>query len=288
MALFKMLKKTQLKIYFLGFFGFFLMVFLVREIKTSVFLKNQDRINIVFYSSKSRFISFSKNDLNYLVGFSSKSQILVPGGYRYYKIGAIGKLINLEKKPDLYKKTFSGALMTFVDLYFYPKKVEIYYQEENELTFPKISDVFWHNSNANFLDRIFLSFKILTLNKNNFRLISLNDKLIEQEGLIKKLQGFFYKKSYRQSQETVQIIYFKSYSTAEFISKIISGEGIRVVDISFQNKEKIDKCQVISKQKTLTSLALASYFGCQFRFSETDISDIILKLGSLEKEWSVN
>ncbi|MGB9883627.1 MAG: hypothetical protein ACPLRN_03925 [Microgenomates group bacterium] len=283
-----MFKKNKFKTYVFLFLSFFLIVFLIKEIKTSVFLKNQDRVNIVFYSSQPKFISLSKNDLNYLVGFSSKNEILVPGGYQDYKIGALGKLVYLEKKPDLFKKTFSGALMIFVDLYFYPKKVEIYYQEKNELTFPKISDIFLQNSNANFLDRILLAFKIFNLKKNNFRIVDLQNQSLDQKDLIKKLQGYFYKESYRQSQETVQILYSKSYLTAEFISNIISGEGIRVVDISFQDKEKINKCQVITKQKTPTSLAIANYFSCFLKIGETDISDIILKLGTLEREWAVN
>lgn len=269
------------------FLGFLILVFVIKEVKTSVFLKNQDRVNIIFYSSSPKFLSFSKKNLNYLINFLPTTQILVPGGYQYYKIGALGKLVNLEKKPDLFKKAFSGGMMAFVDLYFYPKTSEVYYQSEKQIIFPKIWQIFSSNSSANFLDRLLLSYKLLTENKTNYQIINIDDEKIDQQDFIKKFQGNFYKDIYRELQETVQIFYKKSYSTAQFISNIITGEGIRVVDISYQDNKKDNDCLVITKKKTVTSLSIAQYFGCQIQIGETDISDIILKLGKLEDNWAI-
>ena len=67
---------------------------------------------------------------------------------------------------------------------------------------------------------------------------------------------------------------------------MIDGEGIRVVDLS-QEKEVDKNCQVITKKLSLISQNIARYFNCKIRIGETTVSDIILKLGNLEKEWAV-
>ncbi|MEK7633450.1 MAG: hypothetical protein AAB437_01250, partial [Patescibacteria group bacterium] len=76
----------------------------------------------------------------------------------------------------------------------------------------------------------------------------------------------------------------------QIIGQMIEGEGIRVVDLSDQGNN-LPKCLLVSNKETSkskTSLRLADFFKCRTQIGETTVSDIILELGSLEKEWAVN
>jgi len=269
------------------FFLFFLIYFLYKNISSSVFLKGEDRVNLVFYSQNSSYFSLSEKDVNYFIEFPPETEVLVPGGYGSYKLGGLGKLVSLENKPDLFRKTFSAATSSFVDLYFFPKKTEIYYHEGDWSYFPKISDIIFSKSNANFIDRLILTIKLFDKNKLNFKIISKLPKPFDREEFNKNFQGSFYKSSYRDKQVTVQIFYEKSYSTAMLLSQMIEGVGIRVVDVS-QMEEKISNCQITVKSIDSISRFLADFFGCHVTTGETSVSDIIIKLGSLEKDWAVN
>ncbi|MEK7178032.1 MAG: hypothetical protein AAB705_04355, partial [Patescibacteria group bacterium] len=68
------------------------------------------------------------------------------------------------------------------------------------------------------------------------------------------------------------------------------GEGIRVVDLSDQGKNMHGCLLVSSKEisKSKTFLRLADYFKCRTQIGETTVSDIILELGGLEKDWAIN
>lgn len=279
-------QKLKVRNIFLLLTLFIVSYWLFKNISSSVFLKEKDRVNVVFYSQNSKFFSLSKKEVNYLVKFPAEIEILVPGGYGKYRVGALGKLVALEKNPDLLKKTFSGVTSTLVDLYFYPRKTEIYYNIFDDSNFPTIGQIFFCRSNANMVDRLFLLFKFFDKNSANYKIISLNKALFNQEQFHKDFQGSFYKKTYREIGENVQIIYTRSYSTAMLLSQMIDGEGIRVVDLS-QGKNIDKNCQVIIKKSSLISQDIARYFNCQVRIGETTVSDIILELGDLEKEWAV-
>ncbi|MFN4212894.1 MAG: hypothetical protein ACK4FL_02955 [Microgenomates group bacterium] len=269
-------------------------------------MKSKERINVVFYGEESRFFSLGK-EINYFLALSSEMEILVPGGYGYQRLGGLGKLSFLEKNPDIFKKTFSGALSTMIDLYFYPSTPKIYYHQTkttHKLTFPSMREIFFNKTNGNIIDRLFLVFIFMDKNPSRFKIISNiptstkeERELFDEERFFKENQGLFYKKTYRNIGDNVQIIYTKSYKTAKLISGIIEGEGIRVVDISqisIFNPPVVnlpisqkDNCLVIENREkpSLISSDLQKFFGCQFRQGETEISDIILVLGKLEKEW---
>ncbi len=97
-----------------------LLYLLFRNLFSSLFFRRIERVNIIFYGPTTRYYSFG-NDTNYLLPFSADTGVLVPGGYGNYRVGALGKLITLEKKSDLYQKIFSGNTLSFVDFYFFPK-----------------------------------------------------------------------------------------------------------------------------------------------------------------------
>lgn len=264
-----------------------------KNISSSVFLKNKDRINVVFYSQNTSYFSLSNQDVNYLIKFPPNLEVLVPGGYGSYKIGALGKLVSLEKKPEIFKRTFSSTTSTFVDLYFFPTKTQIYYEERSKSYFPSFLEILLSKSNANFFDRLFLTFKLFDRNQSNYRSISKlpltkedNKLIFDKNQFNKDFQGSFYKKSFRSEKTTVQLIYEKSYSTAYLISQIIDGEGIRVVDLS-QTDEKIKGCELITKKTNFVADSLADFFNCNIKVGETTISDIIIKIGNLEKDWAM-
>lgn len=271
--------------------------YLFKLITSSVFLKGRDKINVVFYGEKTRFYSLDRKNVNYILTFSNLVKVIIPGGYGKYRVGAIGKLASLEKKQDIVKKTFSAMTSSFVDLYFYQKKTIIYYDNTNLKQAPTFKEIFLTNSNANLIDKLFLLFIFSTNGKENFQAIDLkpfesegNNAIFDYNSFYKKFQGSFFQRTYRNHDINVQIVYTKSYKTAQFISQMIEGEGIRVVDLSNKNKSSRDCLLIANKNtsKTKTYQHLADFFKCKVRIGETTVSDIILELGDLEKEWEVN
>ena len=214
-------------------FAFCTLISIYRSISSSVFIQNKEKINVVFYGQNSFFYSFDRaSDTNYIVQMSSDLNGLIPGGYGYYRLGSLGKLASLEKKPDLFQKTYSVATSSIVDLYFYPKDVKVYYENNDKLNnFPSINNILLYRSNANWVDRIFLYFLFSDHNLNHYKVID-SSNYYDTLSLAKTIQGTLYKRIYRKIGDNVQIIYLKSYQTAVLISNIIDGEGIRVVDIN--------------------------------------------------------
>ncbi len=274
--------------------------FIYKNVTSSVFLKGRDKINVIFYGENIRFFSLDRKNINYLLSFPNSVKVIVPGGYGEYKVGAIGKLAGLEKNPEIIRKTFSAATATLVDLYFYPKKTTIYHQDSqnNSNEIPTIKEIFLTNSNANFIDRLLLSIYFFTTSsQGDYQIIDLkpfelgdNNAVFDYNGFYKKFQGSFFQKTYRNYDINVQIVYTKSYKTALLLSQMIEGEGIRVVDLSIQNKF-IPGCLLITNKKistTKTYQRLADFFKCSLKIGETTVSDIILQLGDLEKEWAIN
>lgn len=264
---------------------------LYRNISTSVFLHDKDKINIMFYSRVPRLYSLDRRGLDYYISFPAEAEILVPGGYGYYRVGAINKLATLEKKPDIIRKSFSRALSSMVDIYFYPAAASIFYKESDNPGFnPSLSEVFLNPGNANLIDRFFIFASMIGKSKNSYKEIDLGGDF-SHENFIKKNMGIFYNRTYRNSQFNVQVKYDKSYKTAQMISDILDGEGIRVVDLSGGESNIKSHCKIITTKDKLNSsavLGMKTFFGCRVVPGNVSVSDIILELGTLEKDWSAN
>ncbi len=284
---------------FILFVTLCLLYYLIKSIANSVFLKGMDKINVVFYGENTRFYSLDRKNISYLLSFPNSIKVMVPGGYGEYKIGAVGKLASLEKKPEIIRKTFSTATASLVDLYFYPKKTNIYYKDSqnNSKGMPTINEVFLSNSNATFIDRFLLTNFFMTKDRENYQVIDLKpfaighiNSIFDYNGFYKKFQGSFFQRTFRSRDINVQIVYKKSYKTALLLSQMIEGEGIRVVDLTIQDK-LIKGCKLIANKEismTKTFERLADFFKCSLKIGETSVSDIILELGDLEKEWGIN
>lgn len=274
-----------------------LLYYLFKSVTGSVFLKGRDKVNVVFYGESTRFYSLDQKSVNYLLSFSNLVKVIIPGGYDKYKVGAIGKLASLEKKPDIIKRTFSAMTSTLVDLYFYQKKTTIYYNNSSLKQTPSLTEIFLTNSNANLIDKLFLLYIFSTNNKENFQTIDLgpfesegSNSIFDYNSFYKKFQGSFFQRTYRNYDINVQIVYTKNYKTAQLISQMIEGEGIRVVDLSNQDINSRG-CLLITDKNTSTTKTyqrLADFFKCRTQIGETTVSDIILVLGDLENEWAIN
>lgn len=288
----KILKSKHFSFYIVIFiFALYILISIYKNVTSSVFFQNKDKVNVVFYGPSSFFYSLDRvGDANYIIKMSSDLKSLVPGGYGLYRLGSLGKLVSLEKKPDLFQKTYSAATSSIVDFYFYPRDDVVYYDnKDNSNFFPSIGNILFYRSNANWVDRIFVYYLFLDHNLNHYKIID-SSIYSDSQSLAKNVQGTLYKRIYRKIGDNVQIIYQKNYQTAVLISNIVDGEGIRVVDIS-QTDKKLDKCLLISKQEKLTEPIvrdLQFFFHCQVMSGETESSDIIFMLGNLEKDWSTN
>jgi hypothetical protein len=261
-----------------------------KNITSSVFLKNQDKINIVFFGNTTRYYSVDRRGLDYYLSFPAAARMLVPGGYGYYRAGAINKLAALENKPDIIRRTFSWATSSMVDLYFYSPESTIFYKETDESGIsPTFYEIFLNPGNANFVDRIFILGSLVGKSKNSYKGIELQNDFNHEE-FIKDNMGIFYKRSYRNSQINVQIEYSKSYRTALLISDILDGEGIRVVDLTSKGEDSDKPCEIITTRENLgteVTQGLKSFFGCRTRIGNVTVSDIILKLGHIERDWAI-
>lgn len=236
---------------------------------------------------------------HYFFYYLSDWNVQVPGCYGEYRIGALGKLAALEKEKDLYRKTFAHTTSSFVDYYFYDSEADsnVYFGTDRpQQSLPSIQEILLSHSNASFLNRIYISLFFLKVPEKTIQ--HLNSEIIERnksadlrflyDVFAKQYRGFFYKKVLRNENKTVQIVYKHSYATAEGLSRIIEGEGIRVSDVT-QGEPDINQCRVLYANKSISESAqvLSNYFDCPLKEGDTDIYDIILVLGSKEKEWEI-
>lgn len=265
----------------------FVLVLLVfgRSFASSGFFQKTDRVNIMFYGERPLMYSIGKGDgIDYAIGFYPDLKISVAGGYGTYRVGAVGKLTTLEKKPSILQRTFSFLSSYFVNYYFYPSSVPVYFGKggvENAKA-PGLKDVFFSLGNASLVDRLYIAFLLFQNPKSQFKELPFSTR----EEFAKNYLGYFYDTTYRNEKQSVQIIYTKSAKTASFIGQTLEGEGIKVADITESTNEK-GGCEVVYDQKTQTSSDLSRFFGCRSRKGETGAYDILFMLGGLEDEWEV-
>ncbi len=275
----------------------YLMYKVVNSFSQSLFFTDRNRINIVMYGADSAFYSLDKKDTrHYAMYFAPDLKMQVPGGYGNYRVGSLGKLVNLENRPDLFGKTFSVATTTFVTYYFYPDSEELFYGNEVPTTKheAKITDILLLKSNAGILDRLYLVFFFLGKNSEDFHIIDYSEKVnaiqndvyFQEDSFIKESIGLLYQKLYRDEQKSIQILYNKDYNVANRISSLLEGNGIRVNDLSLDiNRSKT--CTIFESLNVHSSTArdLAEFFKCNLKNGPTDVYDIIFDLGNREGEW---
>src|SRR3989344_1187581 len=269
----------------------------VRAVKTF----KKDRLNVLFYSEKPVFFSLGvREGVHYRGVFTDDVLLQVPGGYGRYRAGALGKLSQIEKDETIIQRAFSAAVSSYVDFYFYPKSSIIYFDQSDKnsrisiLTLVRTIFSRQHITNTNLWDRIFLFASFMSTRKNSFIDLPIDQFTQQDEQLTfddrafaKKHQGFFYQKSIREEEENVEIVYGESYEAAEFISRILEGEGMHVVDIATDDLPKT--CIInedISSQISRTAYYLAHMFDCEVRQQKQNGSGIVIRLDAgVEKLW---
>lgn len=282
-------KQKFYKLVYLLVFIFFLFL-LVKSLSQSVLFAGKDRINLFVYDDHARYYSLSQTgSVDYMVEFNPDTEVIVPGGYNYYRFGALGWLVNQEKKPDIIKKTSSSATATFTDMYFYPGGSKIYYSANKSKgpDAPAFYKLLFYKSNANFFDRLYLVSQFLLDDHQSFNVLK---NTSSQADFVKKYQGHFYQKTYRNDNKIVQIIYTNSYNNAANISNILEGNGIRVGDLTVREKESDRKCIVNEEGVAFskTSKDIAGFFDCDLQHGKTGTFDIIIELNKAEHEWDIN
>ncbi len=274
-------------------------IIMLRQLFTSAFFVKEDRINILIYSSESVYISLEKGgEVHYITSFNADSRAAVPGGYGIYRLGAIGKLISLEKNPELLKKTFSRITGSMIDYYFYPGIDAIYYGSGEKARLPSFSEIFFEASNANIFDRLYIYSQLIGKHLTDFEEIKIkkistgDEVLLSDIAFAEQYLGYFYHKSLRKENKTVQILYSDSYISARNMSRIIDGEGIRVVDIDISRKSIAEsrKLACIVKENTpgifsKTAAEISDFFNCILVRGKGRVSDIVVEMGKGEKEW---
>ncbi|MEX1052419.1 MAG: hypothetical protein WEC80_01065 [Patescibacteria group bacterium] len=286
------LKKVTLTLILLGFFVFFIV-----QTYNSLIYKRPDRINVFILDERPTLLSISTSgESNYILNFYSDLKINVPGGFGFYRVGALNKLVDLEKDPDLYKRALTGTILTFTEYYFYPRSVDIDYGKKEDISIvePRIRNILFSKSNANFLDRLYLAYKVLTLKKNSIRFLDTPEKIniskdlvFDSERFEEKYNGLFFHSTYRKERKSVQVLYTKEYTSADIVAQTLENSGIRVVDIS-KSSMTDNNCEIIETQKPFSETAkdISNFFSCKLVLGESEISDIIVNLGDIERKWS--
>jgi len=279
-----------------------LLVIILRQLFASAIFVKEDRINILLYSSQPVYYSLEKGggEVHYLTTFNADSRTEVPGGYGIYRMGALGKLIFLEKNPELLKRTLSRITGSMLDYYFYPKSDTIYYGSEETVRLPSFSELFFDDSNANVFDRLYIYFLFMGKHTADFQEIQINKIqagdtiLLSDTTFARQYLGYFYHESLRKENKTVQILYTDSYIAANNMSRVIDGEGMRVVDIDVLENSKSaaenEKSECVVKENTqsnfsLTAQVIARFFKCILTKGTGRVSDIVVEMRNREGEW---
>ena len=280
--------------------GVVVLVIVLRQLFTSAFFTAGDRVHVLFYSATPTYFSLETGgSLHYVTTFSADSRTEVPGGYDIYRIGAIQKLASIEHNPDIFKRVFSRVTGSMLDYYFYPGNETVYYGAAEKFTIPGFSQIFLSASNANFFDRLYIWLQFAGKRTTAFDEITIRTVTSQGEALLsdktfgEQYIGYFYYKSLRQENKTVQILYPSSYNAALSVSRIIDGTGIRVVDLDTPplggpTYDTTRRCVVTEDTPgTFSNSAkkIAAFFDCQLIRGKGRLSDIVVYLNETEKQW---
>lgn len=280
---------------------FYLIFIVVRSFYSSVLLDKRDRINIVFYGEEAVLLSFGLvDDVHYIVSFSHADKVSVPGGYGRYVVGALGKLAVLEKDEELISRTFSSMSSAYVDYFVFPEESDVFEKPDtdspafipSELTRRLFSrDYVTH---GNIIDKIYLAYLISKHREQDFVVLRSiaqeNDEgelEFSEKRFLKKYKGFFYHQSLREEGEEVRIVY-DTYPGAVTLSRVIEGQGVRVVDLSKAEGDLQGRCIVThsSDIQSKTVFYLSKRFNCSVKKGDTENADITLTMGTrLTEEW---
>lgn len=258
--------------------------FIAQQLQQSILFNHKDRINILFYDSNPVMYSIGTVDnVHYKLEFDPQTTMLIPGGYGSYKLKSLGELAHLDNKPSIIQKGFSSLMSSTVHFYFYKNPNT----KDRENDFSKIM---FYQSNVSMLNRIILGFIISQKKQSDFSLIRIDNKdaILDtslEDSLLNKFQGYFYQNDLRAENKNVQLI-FHTRSSINTLSRVIEGDGIRVVDLTYHD-EIGKRCTITTNSNApSTEHYFSSLFRCIIKRGDTGGQDMIIELGSdIEQEW---
>lgn len=259
-----------------------------------------DRLNIVIYDEVPVLLSLGLSDkVNYVVTFSHEDNVYAPGGYGRYRVGALGKLAHLEDDAGLVSRAFSSMISAHVDHSLTPRSSRVYEDMQGARADFTALTVARHIFSQEYLfdggimDKVYVIFKLASHRSSDF--IQLKgtfkedpdgDIIFSEKRFQKKYRGFFYHKTLRDEAQNVQIEY-STYSAGTVLSRIIEGQGIRVVDLRSTDKP-IQKCEVLYQgvEKPLTADYLAERFSCRVNSGKVEGADILIRMSEdMDNQW---
>ncbi len=280
----------------------YLLLISIRSFRASALMQKRDRINVVLYGASPVLVSVGVTDgVHYVIPFSHEDSVTVSGGYGRYRVGALGKLAHLEKDPELISRTFASMISAYVDYSIAPKDTKIYSDvkdvqpEFDAYTVMKHVFSSTYTFDGNIFDKIYLVYTLAHYREQDFAVLKGTFKedaqgeiIFSEKRFLKKYRGFFYHQSLRDEAEEVKLVY-RSYSSAVTLSRIIEGQGVRVVDLSEDESIKSpESCVITSVQEAPSKTVhyLAHIFGCSTQVGKVEGADIQISLGSrLSEKW---
>lgn len=294
-------KRTRLaKIVFILWLPFVMLVagiITYRNVKNSLFFSHTDKVRIVLYGKQTTFLSLGLRDnVSYRIIYPADLKIVVPGGYGFYRIGALGKLQALQNDLTLIQRSFSQATSTMVQYYFVFPENDIFYGNNTDSSsiISQIKLFMTGTSNASFLDRIYLTLFFAQKKETVWKDLSLievqkeGESILDQEATTRKWQGYLFDAAIRRENATIQVLYTSSFEAAQSVASILDGSGVRVSDVQSKPSKPASCLLTVgntSLMQSVTVVSLQTFFHCPIETGNTGIYDILFSIGGIEKNW---
>jgi hypothetical protein len=255
----------------------------------SLFVRKNSRAYVGIWLGKDTYVlSISQNiGQSHLLYFPPEQEVIIPGGLKGYKVGALGKVAHITGDAKLYKKALSQLSGLPIDEYLYLDTSEVFYEGSNMedknigSISSEISGALWRLRGTSLLNKIFLYQKLGNMRGSN----------TEFYVKLKPDPVGMYDREFRSEKRLVQMVHSNTLDTAVFLAKLLEGVGIRVSDIGSQpQNESEGVCQVIERGpgQSATARYITSYFGCEYKQGDTGLYEVQFILSKqLVAEWKL-
>ncbi len=255
----------------------------------SLYVRKNSRVYVGIWLGKDAYVvSISQNiGQSHLLYYPPEQEVVIPGGLKTYKIGALGKLAQLTGDNKLFKKALSQISSLPIDESLYLDKNEVYYEgskvEERSIgsIASEMRSALWSLKGTTLMNKVFLYQKLGNMRGSNTELYV----------KFKPDPVGMYDREFRSEKRLVQMIHSNTLNTAVFLSKLLEGVGIRVSDIGSQPPTGDGgECQVIERdsEQSATSRYIVEYFGCTYRQGDTGLYEVQFILSKrLVDEWKL-
>lgn len=264
-----------------------LLYIVYHSVSNSLFSNPLSRINIGIWGKHAYVLSLSaKTNQHIIFVFPNSHIVQVPGGLKGYKIGALGKLAQLENDPFLFTKALGQGSGLFIHKALHMDSDRVYYDDDKTLTndlnsvVGEIKNSVFLDGDLSIVDRIYLYLTISNAKASQITLINVGTNA-KQEVLFDRI--------FRNEKKLVQIVYNLSQRTAYFLSTNLENTGIRVADVS-AGDTATNECTVKepTSKHSETAKFISKYFDCKLITGDTGLYEIIWRLDTkVEDKWKL-